>query len=168
MFLLISLQQLLRAVFVYLLREVSLLLVSGWISVSGSESQTVEVQPGEEVTLLCSNFSSSPSQITWFRMVNKTQPQCISFMFNSIDPASSCDGVESGKFEMRSNMSAVFLDIRHTDLSDSGLYFCGWSINRNSVIVGATYLKVLRVQGKNVVKCVLMAKAEKHMFPIST
>ncbi|XP_071334065.1 T-cell surface glycoprotein CD8 beta chain-like [Trachinotus anak] len=112
------------------------------ISVSASEFQTVEVQSGEEATLLCSNFTSSPSQIIWFRLVNRTQPRCISSMYNSITPASFCSGFENGKFEATSNISTVFLRVKHVDLSDSGLYFCGFFLNKYSVIVSATYLKV--------------------------
>uniref|UniRef100_A0A8C4DW55 Ig-like domain-containing protein n=1 Tax=Dicentrarchus labrax TaxID=13489 RepID=A0A8C4DW55_DICLA len=114
-------------------------------------SQTVEVQPGEDVTLLCSNFSSSPTQTVWFTLVNRTQPRCISSMYSSTEPASLCNGVEKGKFEMSSNISTVFLKIKRTDVSDSGLYFCGFNMNRYSVLVSATYLKV---QGKIIVKSV--------------
>ncbi|XP_034713259.1 uncharacterized protein LOC117935231 [Etheostoma cragini] len=120
----------------------SLLCSLGWISVSGSESHTVEAQPGEDVTLLCSNFSNAPSQIYWFRVVKGSQPRCVSFMFKPPEPAILCDGFQNGKFEMRSNMSAVFLKIKQVNSSDSGLYFCGFNIIKNPVIVGATYLDV--------------------------
>uniref|UniRef100_A0A4W6D997 Ig-like domain-containing protein n=1 Tax=Lates calcarifer TaxID=8187 RepID=A0A4W6D997_LATCA len=116
-----------------------------WISISVSESQTVEVQSGEEATLLCSNFTTSPSQIIWFRLTNRTQPRCISSIYTATDPASLCSGVQEGKYEMRSNISTVFLKMKDVDSSDSGLYFCGYYISRHPVIVSATYLKV---QGK--------------------
>ncbi|KAM8746612.1 uncharacterized protein AB9X84_014811 [Acanthopagrus schlegelii] len=55
----------------------SLLLCSlSWISVSGSEYLTVERQPADEVTLLCSNLATSPTQTDWFRVVNRTKPHC--------------------------------------------------------------------------------------------
>ncbi|XP_067379203.1 uncharacterized protein [Channa argus] len=113
-----------------------------WICVSVSEFDTVEVQSGQQVTLMCSNFSSSPTQITWFRVVKRLKPHCICFFFKSSDPAKFCDGFKNGRFEATSNSSTFFLTIRQVDLSDTGLYFCGYHLNQNPVIVSATYLEV--------------------------
>ncbi|KAJ4949250.1 hypothetical protein JOQ06_020766 [Pogonophryne albipinna] len=66
---------------------VLLLCSLSWICVS-SESQTVDVSPGEEVTLLCSNFSSAVTQIMWFRVVKRSKPRCVSHMFDPLQPAS--------------------------------------------------------------------------------
>ncbi|XP_051285136.1 uncharacterized protein LOC127379514 [Dicentrarchus labrax] len=129
----------------FTLITVLLLCCLSWISVSGSEFHTVEVQPGEDVTMLCSNFSSVPTQTTWYKLVKSSQPHCVSSMFSSTDSASHCDGFKSGKFEMSSNNSSVFLKIKQVDLSDSGLYFCGFYITKNLVIVDATFLEVQEV-----------------------
>ncbi|XP_038586980.1 uncharacterized protein LOC119912075 [Micropterus salmoides] len=120
----------------------ALLFTFSWISVSVSEFHTVEVQPGEEVTLMCSNFSSLPSHINWFRLNNRSNASCISTMMSSDANALFCDGFQNSKFNMTSNTTTLFLKIKQVDLSDSGLYFCGLISNGNSVIVSATYLKV--------------------------
>ncbi|XP_068444463.1 uncharacterized protein [Clinocottus analis] len=109
-----------------------------WMCVSGSEFQTVDVQSGGEVTLLCSNFSSTPSQIMWFRVVKRSRPSSIASIYNSFEKAN----FSKGKFEIRSNSSVVFLTIKQVNASDSGLYFCGFYLSRNPVIYNATYLEV--------------------------
>lgn len=124
-------------------KYISLPFVSGWIS--RSESSIVEVQPGENATLLCSKLSSFPTHTVWFRLVNRTQPCCIS-IYNSIEPPSFCDGVDQEKFEVTSNFSTIFLKIKHVDLSDAGFYFCGYYTNGLPVIVNSMDLQV---QGKN-------------------
>ncbi|XP_073331426.1 uncharacterized protein [Pagrus major] len=120
----------------------ALLSTFSWISVSVSEFHTVESQPGEEVTLFCSNFTRFPSYIFWFKLSNSTNNSCISYMISSDGNTSFCDGFQNGKFNMSSNTTTVFLKIKQLELSDSGLYFCGFYSNTNSVIVSATYLKV--------------------------
>ncbi|XP_053199006.1 uncharacterized protein LOC128383402 [Scomber japonicus] len=113
-----------------------------WISVSVYELQTVEVQPGGEVTLLCSKISKSPTQTEWFRVVERNKVTCIASMYGSNSKASLCDGFQNAKFEISSNISTVFLKITKVDLSDSGLYFCGFYIGTNTVIADVTKLHV--------------------------
>uniref|UniRef100_A0A3B4V5T5 Uncharacterized LOC111226932 n=1 Tax=Seriola dumerili TaxID=41447 RepID=A0A3B4V5T5_SERDU len=125
-----------------------------WISVSVSEFHTVEVQSGEEVTLMCTNFTSSISHIVWFRLDNGPNATCICSMLSSNANVPLSDGFQNGKFNMTSNMTTLFLQIKQVDSSDSGLYFCGSNWNYRSIIVSATYLKV---QGKTSVNVILGA-----------
>ncbi|XP_039677607.1 uncharacterized protein LOC120572375 [Perca fluviatilis] len=98
-----------------------------WISVSGSEShtETVEGRPGGEVTLTCSNPSKGEAPTLWLRVVNRTKASWISTMTRSTGtPLYS----ENGRFNMSTNISTLSLQIKHVDVSDSGLYLCGFYI----------------------------------------
>uniref|UniRef100_A0A3B4ZSK5 Ig-like domain-containing protein n=1 Tax=Stegastes partitus TaxID=144197 RepID=A0A3B4ZSK5_9TELE len=128
----------------------ALLCTFSWISVSVSEFLTVEVQPAQEVTLMCNNYSSSDTTIFWFRMTSEPNISCISYMFNSDSKASLWNGFQNGNFIMTSNITNLFLTIKSVDVSDSGLYFCGCCTYGVSALVSPTYLKV---QGKILVKC---------------
>ncbi|XP_034533107.1 uncharacterized protein LOC117807813 [Notolabrus celidotus] len=97
-----------------------------WVSVSGSESQTVEVQSGEDVTLKCSNMSKYDVVTFWFRLVKRTNISCISTISRSSAKPLFCDGISDGKFSMWSNTSTIFLQIKSVEVFDSGLYFCGF------------------------------------------
>uniref|UniRef100_A0A8C7Y5D9 Ig-like domain-containing protein n=1 Tax=Oryzias sinensis TaxID=183150 RepID=A0A8C7Y5D9_9TELE len=112
------------------------------LSVSGCfcETKTVEVQSGETVTLLCSDFDKNRQQTDWFRVVNSSKVSCISSMFGVAGDPSFCDGFDGGKFNMSSNSSSVSLKISGVDESDSGLYFCGFYRNRHTVIGDVTQL----------------------------
>uniref|UniRef100_A0A4W6CWG6 Ig-like domain-containing protein n=1 Tax=Lates calcarifer TaxID=8187 RepID=A0A4W6CWG6_LATCA len=112
-----------------------------WISVSVSETQTVEVQLGQEVTLLCPNISKRRTLTEWFRLVNRTEVSCVSAMHGSDGEASFCDGFQN-RFEMSSNISTVFLQIKRVDFSDSGLYFCGFYIYTHTVFAKTIHLNV--------------------------
>uniref|UniRef100_A0A3P9N1Y6 Ig-like domain-containing protein n=1 Tax=Poecilia reticulata TaxID=8081 RepID=A0A3P9N1Y6_POERE len=112
------------------------LVVSGWIC----EFLTVEVHPGEDITLFCSNLSSSPTQTDWFRVIHGTKPSCISSMYGSESEPSYCHGFQSEKFNMSSNKTTVFLQIKQVDLMDSGLYFCGFYIKKHTIVGSATEL----------------------------
>uniref|UniRef100_A0A3P8TJJ1 Ig-like domain-containing protein n=1 Tax=Amphiprion percula TaxID=161767 RepID=A0A3P8TJJ1_AMPPE len=107
-----------------------------------SESHTVE--SGDEVTLMCSNISTSPTLAEWFRVVNRTKPRCISAMYGADGTPSFCDGFQMGKYEMTSNITTVFLKIKQVDISDAGLYFCGFYI-KHTLIANSTELSI---QGK--------------------
>ncbi|XP_062240064.1 uncharacterized protein LOC133949961 [Platichthys flesus] len=124
----------------------AILCILSWISVSRCEFHVVEVQTGEEVTLLCTNLTSSPSYISWFRLENGSNTSLISSMLSLDTGALYFDGFEEEKFNMTSNISNVFLQIKQVDLSDSGLYICGYNVGTDSrkspAVYSATYLKV--------------------------
>uniref|UniRef100_A0A671XUH8 Immunoglobulin domain-containing protein n=1 Tax=Sparus aurata TaxID=8175 RepID=A0A671XUH8_SPAAU len=105
-----------------------------WISASVSQYQTVEAQHGEEVTLQCKNISKHDSQTFWSRLVNRTKISCVVVMFSYRSKITVCDGYEKGKFEMKSNVSTVFLNIKNVDSSDFGLYYCGFSKNGTPIL----------------------------------
>ncbi|XP_030285500.1 uncharacterized protein LOC115588967 [Sparus aurata] len=98
-----------------------------WISASVSQSQTVEAQPGEEVTLQC-NIYNNGAVIFWFRLVDRTEVSCVSVKIHG-NEAKNCEGFQNGKFEMRSSNNTVSLKIGFVTKSDAGLYFCGFYTN---------------------------------------
>uniref|UniRef100_A0A3Q1GQ51 Uncharacterized LOC110971792 n=1 Tax=Acanthochromis polyacanthus TaxID=80966 RepID=A0A3Q1GQ51_9TELE len=119
----------------------ALLCTFSWISVSVSEILTVEVQPGEGVTLICNNFTDFSSNVFWYRLTSGANVSCISYITSS-DEVLLCDGFQNGNFIMTSNLTNLFLTIKTVDVSDSGLYFCGCCKDGLSALVSPTYLKV--------------------------
>ncbi|XP_061566132.1 uncharacterized protein LOC133420455 [Cololabis saira] len=113
-----------------------------WIRVSVSEIFPVEVHPGEEVTLRCSNFSSVPINIFWFKLDNKPNISKISSISSSEGNSTLYDGFKDGRFNMTSNITTIFLNIKLVDFNDSGLYFCGLNQNNDIIIYSATSLQV--------------------------
>ncbi|XP_036968658.1 uncharacterized protein LOC119027502 [Acanthopagrus latus] len=107
-----------------LIAALSLCSVS-WISASVSQSQTVEAQSGEGVTLWCNNTYNNGAVIFWFRLVDRTEVSCVSVMIHSKE-AKYCEGFQNGKFEMRSSNNTVSLKMHFVVKSDAGLYFCGF------------------------------------------
>ncbi|XP_039677582.1 uncharacterized protein LOC120572366 isoform X2 [Perca fluviatilis] len=101
-----------------------------WISVSRSEShtETVEGRPGGEVTLTCSNPSIRVPPTLWLRVVNRTKASWISTMTRSTGTPLYSDVNQNGRFNMSTNISTLFLQIKQVDVSDSGLYLCGFYI----------------------------------------
>ncbi|KAM8748204.1 uncharacterized protein AB9X84_015953 [Acanthopagrus schlegelii] len=96
-----------------------------WISASVSQSQTVEAQSGEGVTLRCNNTHNNGAVIFWFRLVDRTEVSCVSVMIHSKE-AKYCEGFQNGKFEMGISNNTVSLKMHFVVKSDAGLYFCGF------------------------------------------
>ncbi len=81
-------------------------------------------------------------------------------MYGSDGEPSFCNGIQNGSFEVSANISTVSLKIKRVDLSDSGLYFCGYYIGGHTVISAATHLNV---QGKFVVMSVFLQCFRKYL-----
>ncbi|XP_026208392.1 uncharacterized protein LOC113157251 isoform X2 [Anabas testudineus] len=112
-----------------------------WISVL--VSYNVKAQSGDSITLLCPKTSETVT--TWFRLVNRTKASCIALMIKSDKDPEYCDGFQNGHFKMETNISTVFLKIKHVDLSDSGLYFCHFFFGGR----GVYYVIYLSVEGSD-------------------
>uniref|UniRef100_A0A3Q1EX83 Ig-like domain-containing protein n=1 Tax=Acanthochromis polyacanthus TaxID=80966 RepID=A0A3Q1EX83_9TELE len=125
----------------------ALLCTFSFFSVSGF--LTVEAQPGEEVTLMCNNFTISPSNVFWYRLTSGANFSCVSSMSSSATNVLLCEGFHKDKFDMTSNITNLSLNIKTVDVSDSGLYFCGCCKEGFSALVSPTYLKVQEKSDEN-------------------
>uniref|UniRef100_A0A3B5L4R3 Ig-like domain-containing protein n=1 Tax=Xiphophorus couchianus TaxID=32473 RepID=A0A3B5L4R3_9TELE len=116
--------------------------VSGWITKSDFEFDSVLVQPGEEVTLLCSNLTNVFQHIFWYKLIPGPGVSRISSMVNPGSKAHLHDGFQREKFNMTSNGTNIFLNIKQVNFSDSGVYICGTKSPSCLKIFSETYLQV--------------------------
>uniref|UniRef100_A0A3P9Q6F7 Immunoglobulin domain-containing protein n=1 Tax=Poecilia reticulata TaxID=8081 RepID=A0A3P9Q6F7_POERE len=118
-----------------------------WITKSEFEFLSVVVQPGEDVTLLCPNLSNIFEHIFWYKLIDGSNVSRISSISTAGSEAHLFDGFQREKFNMTSNITNFFLNIKQVNFSDSGLYICGTISPSCLKIFSETYLQV---EGKNV------------------
>uniref|UniRef100_A0A3B5R974 Immunoglobulin domain-containing protein n=1 Tax=Xiphophorus maculatus TaxID=8083 RepID=A0A3B5R974_XIPMA len=125
-----------------------------WVALSASLFQTVTVRPDEGVTLRCANLSRIAGHIFWFKLNDGPDVSRISSMSTSEAVPSLHGEFQRGKFTMRSNVTNIFLDIKQVEVTDSGLYFCGFYAEDFPGVFAATYL---HVEGKIVIPLIFLA-----------
>uniref|UniRef100_M4AA59 Ig-like domain-containing protein n=1 Tax=Xiphophorus maculatus TaxID=8083 RepID=M4AA59_XIPMA len=113
-----------------------------WITKSDFEFDSVLVQPGEEVTLLCPNFTNIFEHIFWYKLIPGPGVSRISSMVNPGSKVHLHDGFQREKFNMTSNGTNIFLNIKQVNFSDSGVYICGTKSPSCLKIFSETYLQV--------------------------
>uniref|UniRef100_A0A674E3W5 Immunoglobulin V-set domain-containing protein n=1 Tax=Salmo trutta TaxID=8032 RepID=A0A674E3W5_SALTR len=99
--------------------------VSALVSVLVSQSQTMEVRIGDNITLQCSNVTTVVGHTAWFKQVNGSEPVCISSMYGFNSTPDLHNDFQRRHFEMFSNNTTIFLKITKVEIADCGLYFCG-------------------------------------------
>uniref|UniRef100_A0A3P9MFI3 Ig-like domain-containing protein n=1 Tax=Oryzias latipes TaxID=8090 RepID=A0A3P9MFI3_ORYLA len=122
-------------------------LCHGLITVSLFEFVIKDVQHGGQASLLCFNLSTSIINISWFKMdkranTSRSSNSHIASMCTADSNATVQEEFKNGRFQMSTNTTHVFLNITKVDLSDSGMYFCGFYISNDFVIFDATILQV--------------------------
>lgn len=105
------------------------------------------MNPGDSVSLICSNFCGNSSQNSWFGI--KHQQFKPGQMLTFLELVKNYSLFSNSKFEVSSNLTTVSLKINQVNSSDAGFYFCGYQDNKSLVIMRVTHL---RVQGKIVLK----------------
>ena len=119
-----------------------LLCVSDLVSALVSQSQTMEVRTGDNITLQCSNLTMAAGHTAWFKQVNGSEPVCISSMYSVASTPDLHNGFQRSHFGMFSNNTTNFLKITNVEIGDCGLYFCGLYPHSQMCFVNATYLKI--------------------------
>lgn len=117
------------------------------VSFSACTFRTVSVEVGDDASLQCTNFSTFPSHIFWFKLTDSSNASEVASMNRHNSDVKLYDGFQNGKFNMSSNSITLILTIKGVNSSDSGLYFCGYRVKRYPVIYSATSLMV-RLNGK--------------------
>uniref|UniRef100_A0A3B3WLP0 Immunoglobulin domain-containing protein n=1 Tax=Poecilia mexicana TaxID=48701 RepID=A0A3B3WLP0_9TELE len=113
-----------------------------WITKSEFEFHSVLVQPGEDVALLCPNLSKIFEHIFWYKLIPGLNVSRISLISTAGSEARLYDEFQREKFNMTSNITNFFLNIKQVNFSDSGVYICGTKLPSCLKIFSETYLQV--------------------------
>ncbi|XP_016370137.1 uncharacterized protein LOC107709978 [Sinocyclocheilus rhinocerous] len=112
---------------------ISALLICGMgllTAVKSSQIVNLSAQPGENVTIWCQHTSETGINIHWFKQTNSSVPIAIVYMMISYQLKEIhkmyLNGFQQDRLLMTLNSKNTSLTILNVDVSDSGLYFCGW------------------------------------------
>uniref|UniRef100_A0A672MC63 Ig-like domain-containing protein n=1 Tax=Sinocyclocheilus grahami TaxID=75366 RepID=A0A672MC63_SINGR len=86
-------------------------------------------QPGDNVTIWCKHTSNTGKYIHWFKQKNGAVPLSIVYMMLPYElevKATYLNGFQPDRLVMSLNSKNSSLRISNVEISDSGLYYCGW------------------------------------------
>ncbi|KAF4111481.1 uncharacterized protein LOC131544335 isoform X2 [Onychostoma macrolepis] len=112
---------------------ISALLICGTgllTAVKASQIDNLSAQPGENVTIWCQHNSNTGKNIHWFKQTKSSVPIAIVYMMITYQHkelhTTYLNGFQQDHLLMSLNPENTSLRILNVDVSDSGLYFCGW------------------------------------------
>ncbi len=108
------------------------LLDLGFLTTKASQSTDITAQPGDNVTIWCKHTSKIGKYIQWFKQINSAVPLSIVYMmlpYTLEVKATHLNGFQPDRLVMSLNSKNTSLRMLNVDISDSGLYYCGWQKN---------------------------------------
>ncbi|KAK0133168.1 hypothetical protein N1851_031454 [Merluccius polli] len=145
------------------------LVIFAWLLVSLPDSLTLEVEPRDNVTLSCTNVSSSPTVAFWMRGDNTSKPIMISSVFGTErNSVRYMDGFQQGRHVLDYKLIFLKLAILQVEMSDSGWYFCLFYLETELVIVNSTFLKVHGRWISSFINRIKMNLQIRNSFPFSS
>ncbi len=99
-------------------------------AVKASQTVNLSAQPGENVTIWCQHNTNVGKNIHWFKQTNNSVPIAIVYMMVTYQlkelKATYLNDFQQDRLLMSLSTENTSLKMLNVDVSDSGLYFCGW------------------------------------------
>uniref|UniRef100_A0A8C1WYC9 Ig-like domain-containing protein n=1 Tax=Cyprinus carpio TaxID=7962 RepID=A0A8C1WYC9_CYPCA len=102
---------------------------TGFFAAKASQSTNITAQPGDNVIIWCQHTSEIGNNIHWFKQSNSAVPLSIVYMMLPYElevKATYLNGFQPDRLVMSLNSKNTSLRISNVNISDSGLYYCGW------------------------------------------
>lgn len=96
---------------------------------TASQTTNLSAQPGDNVTIWCQHTLNIGNNMQWFKQTNSAVPLTIVYMMLPYDievVATYLNAFQPDRHVMSLNSKNSSLRILDVDISDSGLYYCGW------------------------------------------
>ncbi|XP_048041398.1 uncharacterized protein LOC125265308 isoform X2 [Megalobrama amblycephala] len=98
--------------------------------VKSSQTANISARPGDNVTIWCQHTAKPAEYIHWFKQTNSAVPLIIVYVMITHQlkklQIKYLSGFQSDRLVMSLNTKNTSLRILNVDISDSGLYYCGW------------------------------------------
>lgn len=98
--------------------------------VKSSQTANMSARPGDNVTIWCQHTAGPAEYIHWFKQTNSDVPIIIVYVMITHQlkelQIKYLNGFQPDRLVMSLNTENTSLRILNVDISDSGLYYCGW------------------------------------------
>jgi len=104
--------------------------VLGLLTVTASQTTNISAHPGDNITLWCQHTLQIGEYMHWFKQTNSDVPLSIVHMwlpYNIEAVPTYLNDFKPDRLVMSLNSKNSSLSILNVDISDSGLYYCGWA-----------------------------------------